>query len=84
MRASALTNRIANEITGQIRLGQIAPGEHLSTQRFADQFGVSRSPVREALQALAEQGVVELRSNRGFFARTLAARRLRRRLTRSF
>jgi DNA-binding GntR family transcriptional regulator len=75
MSSSALANRIANEITGQIRVGQIAPGEHLSTQRFADQFGVSRSPVREALQALAEQGVVELRSNRGYFARTLPAKK---------
>jgi DNA-binding GntR family transcriptional regulator len=68
MRSRALTTRIANEITGLIRMGQIQPGEHLSTQKLADQFGVSRSPVREAMSSLAEQGVLELRSNRGFFA----------------
>jgi DNA-binding GntR family transcriptional regulator len=70
MRSSALAYRLANEIAGLIRIGQIAPGDHLSTQKLADQFGVSRSPVREALQVLAEQGLLELRSNRGFFACT--------------
>lgn len=68
MPSSALTNRLAHEIAVLIRIGQIAPGDHLSTQKLADQFGVSRSPVREALRALTEQGFLELKANRGFFA----------------
>jgi DNA-binding GntR family transcriptional regulator len=75
MRSSALANRIAGEITGLMQVGQIAPGDHLNTQKLADQFGVSRSPVREALQILGAQGLVELRSNRGFFARAVQARK---------
>jgi DNA-binding GntR family transcriptional regulator len=71
MRSSALASRIANEIAGLIRVGRISSGDHLSTQKLGDQFGVSRSPVREALQMLAEQGVLELKSNRGFFVRPL-------------
>ncbi|PVE24189.1 GntR family transcriptional regulator [Microvirga sp. KLBC 81] len=67
MRSNVLAARIANEIANLIRIGQIEPGSHLSTQKLADQFDVSRSPVREALQILAEQGLVELHSNRGFF-----------------
>src|SRR3712207_274694 len=70
MRSNVLATRIANEIANLIRMGQIEPGSHLSTQKLADQFDVSRSPVREALQILAEQGLVELHSNRGFFVRT--------------
>ena len=75
MRSNALANRIAGEITGLMQVGQIAPGDHLNTQKLADQFGVSRSPVREALQILGDQGFVELRSNRGFFARAVPPRK---------
>jgi len=68
---SALATRIARDIADSIRAGEIPADSHLSAQRLADRFGVSRSPVREAMQILSEQGVVELRTNRGFF--TLAA-----------
>lgn len=68
MPASPLALRIANEISGAIQSGRILPGSHLSTQKLADEFDVSRSPVREAMQILAESGVLEQRLNRGFFA----------------
>lgn len=45
-------------------------GAHLGTQQLADRFGVSRSPVREALQLLAEQKVLQRQANRGFFVRS--------------
>jgi DNA-binding GntR family transcriptional regulator len=38
---------------------------------LADKFGVSRSPVREALQLLSEQGLIEQKENRGFFVKDL-------------
>ncbi|MBB5577620.1 DNA-binding GntR family transcriptional regulator [Rhizobium paranaense] len=50
-----------------IRSGELKPEEHLSTQGLADKFGVSRSPVREAMQVLFEQGLLEQKLNRGFF-----------------
>ena len=68
MPPSPLAQRIANEIATSIRSGRIPPDSHLSAQRLADEFDVSRSPVREALQVLAENGVLEQRRNRGFFA----------------
>ena len=67
MPASPLALNIANEITLLVTSGEIPAGEHLRAQHLADRFGVSRSPVREAFQILAEQGVVELREHRGFF-----------------
>lgn len=67
MPVSALSSRIASEIVQLISAGDLAPDAHLSTQKLADRFQVSRSPVREALQILAERGVLEQRTNRGFF-----------------
>jgi len=67
MARSALSARIATEITQLISTGELEPEAHLSTQKLADRFEVSRSPVREALQTLADGGFIELRENRGYF-----------------
>jgi DNA-binding GntR family transcriptional regulator len=67
MRSSQLTANIAKEIGQLIRLGELKPDEHLSTQGLADRFGVSRSPVRDAMQLLCEQGFLLQKPNRGFF-----------------
>ncbi|HSI40478.1 MAG TPA: GntR family transcriptional regulator [Xanthobacteraceae bacterium] len=46
---------------------RLAPGEKLTEERLADLFGVSRTVVRQALARLAQDGIVELRPNRGAF-----------------
>lgn len=43
------------------------PGEKLSDLRLSEQLGVSRTPVREALHRLVQDGVVRAEPNRGFF-----------------
>jgi DNA-binding GntR family transcriptional regulator len=43
------------------------PGEKLSDLRISDELGVSRTPVREALHRLVQDGVVNYSPNRGFF-----------------
>ncbi|MGD8599184.1 MAG: GntR family transcriptional regulator, partial [Anaerolineae bacterium] len=45
--------------------GDLQPGEWLRQQRIADELGVSQMPVREALKALAAEGVVEYIPYRG-------------------
>lgn len=67
MRGSSLPHKIADKIEAAIAAGRIDIYTHLSVQRFADEFHVSRSPVRQAMQILAEAGLVEHRLNRGFF-----------------
>lgn len=64
-----LVMQIAKSISDAIANGEIAEGEHLSAPKLALRFGVSRSPVREALEVLAGLGFSELRANRGYFAR---------------
>jgi DNA-binding GntR family transcriptional regulator len=45
------------------------PGHHLGEQAICDELSASRIPVREALRALAEQGLVDLIPNRGCFVK---------------
>lgn len=47
--------------------GTFAPGEQLGEIALAEQLGVSRGPVREALQRLIQEGLLESRPHRGVF-----------------
>ena len=61
--------RLANQILDVIREARLEPGHHLREQQLADLIGVSRTPIRSALDLLAERGIVETRKNHGFFLR---------------
>jgi DNA-binding GntR family transcriptional regulator len=61
--------RLANQILDVIRDAKLEPGHHLREQQLADLVGVSRTPIRSALDLLAERGIVETRKNHGFFLR---------------
>jgi DNA-binding GntR family transcriptional regulator len=74
---SPLALRIANDIIARIGMGEFDTGSHLATEALAKRFEVSRSPVREALAILCDQGVIESRRNRGFFVRPSAGRKAR-------
>lgn len=69
---SHLSQKIARNIADAIANSEIEEGEHLSAQKLADRFGVSRSPVRDALHLLLTQGFVEQKANRGFFVGSAA------------
>jgi len=62
---------VAEEIRDMIRRGDLQPGERLLEDRLAEQLGVSRNPVREALRALENTGLVEVRPRRGAHVATL-------------
>lgn len=67
MTDETLSKQIANRFISYARESGLGVGQHLAEQRLADEFRVSRSPVRAALQLLEEMGVVEYKPNRGFF-----------------
>jgi DNA-binding GntR family transcriptional regulator len=54
-------------IREQIVEGSLAPGARVGQAELADQLGISRGSVREALRRLAGDGLVEFEVNRGFF-----------------
>ena len=60
LQGSSLGESIACELRLQIINEKIKPGEILSENRIAADFGTSRSPVREALKSLAIEGLIRL------------------------
>ncbi len=62
-----LASQVAGRIIGHIRDQALPADHHLSAQKIADLFRVSRGPVNAALKMLAEAGVVYAKTNRGFF-----------------
>ena len=70
------SEQLGEEIEERIVTGQYRPGMRLDEQDLADEFGVSRTPVREALIQLASAGMIELRPRRGAVVATVSATRL--------
>lgn len=64
--ALSLTERTINALREAIRNGSLTPGALYSVYQIAEDLGVSRSPVREALLRLAETGIVRFERNKGF------------------
>jgi DNA-binding GntR family transcriptional regulator len=64
-----LRQRIFETLEGLIVEGTLSPGQHLVETELAERLGVSRGPVREALQNLSRDGWVELRPRQGAFVR---------------
>lgn len=60
---------IAEQLEALIFNGTYADGDRLDEVRLAEQFGVSRTPLREAFQRLALSGLLELIPRRGAFVR---------------
>ncbi|MGF1445984.1 MAG: GntR family transcriptional regulator [Pikeienuella sp.] len=60
-----LAQELAERLRTQIVDGTLAPGTKLSEQALCDRFGVSRTPLREALNMLAAEGLVLQRPGRG-------------------
>jgi DNA-binding GntR family transcriptional regulator len=71
-----MSNRLREQIEEQIATGQLAPGSALDEASLADRFGVSRTPVREALIQLAAEGLIELRPRRGAVVASVGPARL--------
>jgi DNA-binding GntR family transcriptional regulator len=57
--------RVYSILAKQILTGQLIPGYRLDEQTIATQFGVSRTPVREALRELAARHLIQLIPRRG-------------------
>jgi DNA-binding GntR family transcriptional regulator len=62
---------IAAQIRGRIMDGTFPPGSQLGEVQLAGRLNVSRGPVREALQRLVQEGLLETRRNRGVFVASL-------------
>ena len=68
---------IVQSLLADVFHGRLRAGEHLVTQDLADRFGVSHTPIREALIALAGVGVIDLLPNRGAVVRRISPKEVR-------
>ncbi|MFO0908077.1 MAG: GntR family transcriptional regulator [Isosphaeraceae bacterium] len=72
-RRPAIVGLLLADILG----GRFRAGERLVTQDLSDRFGVSHTPIREALIELAGLGVIDLQPNRGAVVRRVTPRNVR-------
>src|SRR6516225_11999815 len=68
---------IVASLLSDVFQGRLGAGRHLVTRELADRFGVSHTPIREALIALAGMGVIDLLPNRGAVVRRVTAHEVR-------
>lgn len=62
---SSVVDQVYDAIRERIAGGALARGARVHQEDLAEELGVSRTPVREALRRLAAEGLVEMRTNRG-------------------
>jgi DNA-binding GntR family transcriptional regulator len=75
-RHAPLNKVVADTIRDRILAGDFAPGERLAEETLSAELGVSRMPVREALRALAGEGIVTLEPRRGASVTSFTAQQI--------
>jgi DNA-binding GntR family transcriptional regulator len=69
---SALYEEVAERLRTRIFAHDLPPGSWIDEQALADEFGISRTPMREALKVLASEGLVLLKPRRGCYVTELS------------
>src|SRR5512136_2030743 len=63
----ALYQEVAERLRQQIFARRLEPGSWIDEQRLAAEYGISRTPLREALKVLAAEGLVTMKLRRGAY-----------------
>ncbi|MFC7840552.1 GntR family transcriptional regulator [Streptomyces sp. NPDC001046] len=63
---STLRQQIAEALRDEVLAGRLQPGQEFTVKEIAEQYGVSATPVREALVDLSAQGLLDADQHRGF------------------
>lgn len=74
---SALRDGLRGAVLERILSGELTAGGRINESRLAQELGVSRTPLREALLGLQAEGFVSSETSRGFFVAPLSAREVR-------
>lgn len=69
-----LSERAYNQIKDALCEGKIVPGDILSESQLAEEMGMSRTPIREALRALASEDWLEIKNGIGAYVKPLSSR----------
>jgi DNA-binding GntR family transcriptional regulator len=71
IQSTSVARLIAEAISDQVVQGTLSPGTRLNEVALAQQFGVSRGPLREAIRLLEDTGLLRQEKNRGAFVREI-------------
>ncbi|MER5727443.1 GntR family transcriptional regulator [Streptomyces sp. NPDC002138] len=69
---NTLRQQIADALRDEVLAGRLPPGTEFTVKQIAEQYGVSATPVREALVDLAAQGLLDSVQHRGFRVRVFS------------
>src|SRR5690242_1442091 len=72
----SVRSQVLQALRGALVSGQMEPGQVYSAPALAARFGVSPTPVREAMLELAKEGLIDVVRNKGFRVRPLSDREL--------
>ena len=73
----ALYQEVAEELRQRIFRRELEPGSWIDELRIAEEFGISRTPLREALKVLAAEGLVTMKVRRGAYVTEMSEKDLR-------
>ncbi|MQY14170.1 hypothetical protein SRB5_43320 [Streptomyces sp. RB5] len=73
VRRDTLRSQLADALRDEILAGRLAPGQNITVKQLAEQYGVSATPVREALVDLAGQGLLDVEEHRGYAVHSFTA-----------
>ena len=78
IKRKSLHQELVDRLQPLIIGGELAPGSKVPEKTLCTRFGVSRTPLREALKVLASEGLVRLEPNRGRGSRRSRSARSKR------
>lgn len=77
LRGSSMHDAVAARLRAMIFERSLAPGERIDEKRLAEQWAISRTPLREALKVLAVEGLVTMKVRRGAYVTEMSERDVR-------
>ncbi|MCM3762167.1 GntR family transcriptional regulator [Alkalihalobacillus oceani] len=76
IKAKTITGAVYERVKSDILSGKYKPGHHLLEKELSEELEVSRTPIRDALIRLQEEGLVVLKPHKGVFVRKLTQRNI--------
>ena len=71
IKSHALYSQVADRIRTQIYRHELKPGDAIDEMALCERYGISRTPLREALKVLSSEGLIELIPRKGSFVRNM-------------
>jgi GntR family transcriptional regulator, vanillate catabolism transcriptional regulator len=75
----SLADQARDRLRAAIIEGKLLPGQRINIEKVAEQLGISRTPIREALKALEMEGMVRIKTHRGAIVEPLVWREIEQR-----